>query len=359
MVESFEKSDAEQSEISEPGGLKLKEEREHGFWRKHWERFKEKAIEILGKGKELPPISIEIFYAPHSSAEDLQGFSESFERSDIFIPELSGWRVVDLEYYRKIADGDVVPQEYFKTFSATPQIKEFLTHLLNRVASSKKPITFIDLPAGHELLRKPRGYETHKSFSETLHRVSEHLKGQALFQKEREEYMLKMLRPRIAELLREYPELKKKKELCVLLFLGYLHTTVYYELQKGGVDVKRSFGFSPLVFGREEEAVRRIRFGKEVDNEFCARVLAEDLFFSFTPLCHITEISGELISRYMRRELKNLSFGDIKEIHDALASAGLSGVSGRVCRAFVEKGVHIPTKEDIIAFKNHAEKKPS
>ena len=80
---------------------------------RNWlERIKNMARQALGRGKtpefkELPPVSIEILFAPHETAEDWKGFREALKRADVWVVECSGWSKGYLKFLQNLSRGNL------------------------------------------------------------------------------------------------------------------------------------------------------------------------------------------------------------------------------------------------------------
>jgi hypothetical protein len=192
------------------------------------ERIRKRLQRMFEKEKiELPPISIDILYAPHASSFDARGFEEHFKRADIYFPEgIFDKRAQDT--YQKISGGEITPQEAFA--HPDSQLSGFYRSALETLYGSQKPVAFVDVPKrsalGMRIVHSLEG-DLFKiigsgNFEKALEAMRAHERVRARLQKEREEYMISQLVPTIKEILRRQPELRKK-----LALIYFLHWVVF------------------------------------------------------------------------------------------------------------------------------------
>src|SRR3989344_1149570 len=79
-----------------------------------------KAEQLFGeewRKEGLPEIKLKIFYSAHDTADDLVGFQDKFERTDIYFPEGDGWSEGLLDVYWSVVSGQAKPEEALKEVS--------------------------------------------------------------------------------------------------------------------------------------------------------------------------------------------------------------------------------------------------
>lgn len=266
--------------------------------------FEERAIlgvnEYLQKeaertGEKFPPVYIKFFSGAHGTEYDARDVPKELEAADIYIPEFSGWTEEVAEEINKISIGEMAPDDPNRKINA-----DFWQPALRALASSKKPVVFIDIP---EELKKEYRKEDEKfwenkkpfdslSYEDALEEVKIREKHEVDYHVFRENYMYAALGPKIIETLRLHPELCEKEKVVALITLGVAHTDIYHQLKKRENDmVSRSFSATP-VYGAHSEAFRRFMFGKEVSDDLVRKMLTEGILEIegyFEKLASVTE----------------------------------------------------------------------
>lgn len=349
-----------QHEKLKPGGQTL--ELSEAGW---LTRLKHRVNNAFGKeqaGEEpivLPKIQIDILYGRHGTKEDRDGLAERLKNADVYIPEFFDWTGSVLKMYRDHSDGK---GRLFKgppglelnfALGLDPAIKEELRILYG----SHKAIGMIDMKepfwAGAFLSEwdsiKQDRIERHKkgkdSFPQRLDFIKHSLEAEARFQNKREEYMISQLRPTIQELIKTYPSLKDKSEIKVLLSLGSAHTFVYHNLKRDNQETTRTFSRTPEVYDFETEALRRLIFGIEVDDELVGKVFLEGVFFKTHGVGFDTGDVGDSskIAKYVRKLISQFSFEEAREIFERLKKG--EKAKGIFETKFTEKGIQLPQSE--------------
>lgn len=235
---------------------------------------------------ELPSIAINIFYGSHQSAEDQKRLGEAFQKADVYVPEVPGWNPETLKIFRSVSDGRLEPRDAIRRLGNF--FRESRLAELKILYNSKKPVIFVDVPVRHPIdlrivsqlnrLSESIDFLVLNTFRGNIEGVREVIRNFAQTQKEREDYMLLNLKPKIEEFLKEHPELKGKKKLDILLNLGAVHTNLYRSLKKDNQEVGRTFNDMPTIFSHTEEGIRRSLFGKDIKDELAAKIILELLF---------------------------------------------------------------------------------
>lgn len=172
----------------------------------------QRLVKLLNrKGRKgSPQVTIRILYLAHETEKDARPVGKELSEADVFIPEGAGWDEYHLNKLRAVAQGERVPERQ--------QAHLFMGGLEKFVYNSKRPIAFIDVPRFHPITedfkKKERNFyklNLRGDFDENLKRVKEYCGQDSFIQREREEYMISQLEPTIRRLLRDNPELRKKK----------------------------------------------------------------------------------------------------------------------------------------------------
>jgi len=195
-------------------------------------------------------------------------------------------------------------------------------HELEIIHNSKKPILLADMiMADVDLIRKQKiselaleaavSYFWNGEFQRALERARIHLNCCAEAFKEREEKIKINLKDKLKKFLAEHPEYAKKKELQILIRLGAMHTGVYHKLKNENLLVSREFSQPTFVYPFLGEALRRIIFGKPVDDELLAKGLIDHPLI--TRLKRISNDTDK-ITKVARKLLAPLRLQDIEQI---------------------------------------------
>lgn len=267
-------------------------------------------------------ITIDIFYSPHGSAEDIGGLEDQLKKADIYIPETFGWSLQYLDALRKLSNGKVTPEMVLQDWGdRNPYYYHRDENFFNIIYKSKKPIAFLDIPDSHSLVRREKetkipDIQFGSNFGQVIDSVRGYIEKAADMQEERETYMLEQLQPQIQELLKTHPKLRGKQEINILLSVGAAHTLLYRNLRKD-YETTTVFGKKPMIFLYREEALRRHMFNKPVGDDLVARIAAEwtlskahrNLFDTLT-----NDSLKKAIA--MRRLVSRFSFDELKEMFE-------------------------------------------
>lgn len=276
-------------------------------------------LEASGPPKEVDGhrINYDFFFASHASPEDLKGLKERFERADVYIPEASQWTQTLKDTFREVAEGKWdVTQRLPEEESKTPFFKYGLERK-RMVYNSHKPIIFADVPSGVDLEMGKLHVEP--KFDGSFSDLVDSYKNTAQYlldaNKRREKYILDHLGPSIKELLEEYPHLKEKKEIRILLSLGIVHTPIYMDLKKAGFSVSRGFNTASFTFPFQVEAQRRLRSNRQIDDDLAAKMYVEMIFYSVFKriIDNLTEDRAKQF-KVMRKIVSQFNLEDAREI---------------------------------------------
>lgn len=314
----------EGSESQKPNNGELKPQsqimkRPEGNW---LNGLKDRFSKMLG----LPKVKIDIFYSPHGSAKDIDGLEDQLKKADILIPEEFGWSLRYLNALRRLSSGELTPKMALEEWGdrSNPYYYARDKRFFGIIYNSKKPIAFLDIPDSHSLVRRQEenkipNIEFGSNFGQVLESVRGYIEKAAGMQEERETYMLEQLQPQVQELLKTYPELRRRQEVNILLDIGAAHTLLYRYLRKD-YQTTRKFGRMPMIFRYTEEALRRHMLNKPVDNDLVARIATEwTLSKAHKKLLHTSDSLKDaiaergLVSRFSFDELKKM-FEGVKDL---------------------------------------------
>lgn len=303
--------------------------------------------------KEDPKISYDIFYAAHGTSEDIKDLDKKIADADVFVPENLSYGPRFLKIYQEVSHGELTPDEALKDLQVYPGNFRYLfwLHQMEAIYNTNKQIVFVDTPRGYNFLNKePRPLSLSSDFPKALTNMRTYIKKNADFQKEREDYMLSQLKPKLRALISDNPVLREKPVLKVLMLLGAFHTRLFHELKKVE-DVKEGFSSQPFTYDFITEGVRRETFNKNISNELVAKMLLSAVFaILYLDLRKLTEDSAKILY-FIRTVTSQFSFTEIEEMwkHFDFSSAKTAHGAGTL-KSFLrgklaEKGFKFPTTE--------------
>ena len=296
-----------------------------------------------------PKISINIFYGSHGTGRDIEGLQDAFAEADVFIPEFWTWRDRELQDFRSLSEGVKKPSDVIKGIDATEEILSFFYTQLKMIYNSNKHIALIDVPMDEEwggfLVPHYDGIYMKGTFNEALESKRQKIKHYANGNKDREAYMQSHLLPKVQELLREYPVLKEKEEVKILLFLGAGHTQMYHNLIRSGQKATRMFSEMPYVYDFTTEGIRRYAFGNEVNDLLAARIILEELFNNSFGLLLLQRIlKSEKRTSIGRKIIAQFSLEEAKDIFEQLKKG--QDIKQLFEIRLRDKGITIPRSEE-------------
>lgn len=293
--------------------------------------FNEKLKEKQKEGE--PAVEVSIFFAAHKTAKDIEGLKKPFANCDIFIPEGCGWTNEILKCYRQVSEGMLTPDEALKKMEFKIWYPNYSANLkaLEILHNSQKPLMFIDLPRGSDILYRYMSSEilvnqdlssiemgsVNSYVDKKFDMLKEHLKDSVKIEIEREKFMLQNLYPQLQKLLSERPDLKTKEKLNILLFLGAAHTGIYHALKKSAPSTKKDMSRMPFVFSIMPEIKRRYMFGKEVDDKLIIQFIFEYLWLHKTIYSNLKLITDDSlkIQSFGRALISSFSAKEMREIN--------------------------------------------
>jgi len=304
---------------------------------------------VAEKSKK-PEVRIHLLLGTHLTAEEAEFIREPFQKCDIFIPEAVERGHSDQEeFFNQISQGCVYVDKFFELDqSMLPfEIREF-----EIMSGSQKMIWVCDIPYyyvgdGLAWLKEGGNYCYPGTFENALSALEEDIRICALAQRRRERYIVQNIRWRIRALLRTDEEMRQKKGLNILMFMGSFHTNVGHQLAKK-FQFTRTFHTLPLVYPPVVEVMRRFAFGKTVDQEMLAQIFLSEYFATF--FCSLSgrkKIFTYALDAPMLAWVRKLNVG-FEEIK-ALWSPRAGGITKRRLKNFLlARGHQIPkTTEEL------------
>lgn len=294
---------------------------------------KERFAKALGKEQEpadAPNISLDIYYHEHDGKEEAQEIADHFKTADVFIPEMIGWSQKRVDVVNKVSQGELSPGEGALKLGYRPFEQPYDFQLLQMVHNSNKPVAYIDYSRDDQIfwknmdaLDKMNGitkyWEYGNTFPEIIQEIKHRTKNVAEYEKNREEFMIGNLKKTINSLVENNPDLRKKAkekgELNVLLSMGAVHTGLSHILASGDNKVSSEFSENPMIYGVMHEGLRRYRVGKDVDDAFAAKMLAEGLITTiFRNAIKSKFPTYSTRNQYVRKIVDQFSYQDVEDI---------------------------------------------
>lgn len=321
-----------------------------------------------------PKVDVEFFFSPHQYAEDFKRARELFDQADVVVPEAWNWDDDTLNYIQGISAGERKPMLSPSTADqAKLALKKMVGWLLSRQRgqdlrpfqaeadalfyNSHKLVMLVDVPKANPISqdikslyekRKKDGYAGFQAFTSgspdeaiALERssINHRIKAAQL----RNNFIQSNLRERLAKLPEEFPELKQRQHIKVLVCLGSAHTPVHRALQDEH-SAKRSFGQSLTVYSPAHEAERRFAANLPIDDKLVMHAVMYDVM-SFLVLDDLSlKVDTERFERIARRLSASFSMEEAQELSTQLAAAGnaLDDKGAIILRALEAKGIIVP-----------------
>ena len=211
-----------------------------------------------------------------------------------------------------------------------------------------RPIAFIDVPESKYENQQSEKLDWNGEFSDMLSSIKNSLRKNSDSRVKRERYMLDHLAPTISKLLDEYPLLKNKKELRVLLSLGFAHSPIFIDLAKSGAQTSMVFGQPYYHLTYSQQGERRLRFRDSIDDHLAAKIFMEvNVMGTFgKALDSVTEDTAKKI-KVFRKLVDYFSFDETKAIFKVMKASGNNGgnLVDVVMAAVDKKGFNMPQSE--------------
>lgn len=284
---------------SSPEGLTRNIQPEPSVWRLEEKSLLESAKEKFNRvfrgkviEKKIPKVDVDVYYGAHANKEEVEGLRPHLQDCDIYIPEMFGWSPERYAIMNLVSAGKITPEDAARKIGYNPLRAPYDFQLLKMLYKSGKPVAFVDYPKGDpkfdEFLRINRRineireyWHLGKTFEDIIREVKERIRDSANFNTEREGYMVNNLRKAVSDSVQQNPSLlskaKQNGNLKILMSLGSVHTPVSHEISRSDTDVRSKYSRSPYNWGYLHEGTRKYQLGKNVDDEFAAKMLMEGL----------------------------------------------------------------------------------
>ena len=301
--------------------------------------------------EEEPQISYHIFYAPHFTAKDFENLKNTFDKADIYVPELVGWDFRTKDQLNRLSQGEFTPEELAAKGFISNKSARFRQYQI--IYNSKKPILFVDMPLQHKLIpisdrndelgKESLGLFTKGDFKSSFKKIYQYTIAETDYEKKREELIKKNLEEEVKKFIKTDSKLKDKSDINVLLSLGAVHTGIYHKLKKEEARVSREFSRQPFIFDSTAQSIREMMLSrrKKPDKLLLARGLVDALVFYYYIQNRVSYDSNKL-ALTAKKISSHLNFKDIKNV-----SKELGKDSSRTIMDVLEKrGIEIPKTEE-------------
>jgi len=205
--------------------------------------------------EQFEGISLNFFFSPHSTPEDIQELRRHIDAADIIVFEALCWNPAALDVHQYVSKADrsdrKTRENLDKIYSMLEGSKEevYDKQLLLDIEGTNKHIVFADIPRDHELAEKHKEqnqranelFQTSSSelfngnYGQSMKLIKEAM--EILCQNEimREDFIIDELAKRIGEIKKEDNKLAEKKETQVLLKMGSGHRRMFHQMRQAGV----------------------------------------------------------------------------------------------------------------------------
>ena len=285
------------------------------------------------KEKE-PQLSFDFFYFVHQYEKDFpqQKLKKKLKEADIFCPETAGWKKSLEGFLNMVSQGKADKQKIEKFKQEAASTPELTKKFLETLTGSSKIVKLIDLPEEHPLYLKIK-----KAYNDLANAYAFFLRGDkaaitlgreaiekiAELQKAREAYMQEQLIQELPGFIKKQPNLRNKKAVKILVFLGALHTSLHHKLRRQGKNASLSFGQPLFLYDRLEGVLIRKKIyhpDKELGDTEIAEAFMEKILADY--LSRFDKDTQKLISvtSYIQKQ-RPVSEEDLSKLKDTRAIA--------------------------------------
>lgn len=318
----------------------------------------EKPPEKIAEQEQWPELSFRFLFSTHGSEREARKFKKLLERADVYAPEFVGLDAEDKVEIRKLSDSKISLEEFLEKFTKKHEERgakkifstgRFFYEIFKSIAGSKKPLMLIDIPneSMGSLDDLGKLNDTVKQFERgefeqsviNLRKIFQDLVDKNIIR--REKFIIESLKENADELFTTYPELALKKRLQILITFGSIHTALYRDMKKAfpEADISRDFNFMPYIYSTFHEAIRRLVFGKPLDEETLAKSIL-GLILVARVLQKLQPNDNEAVAIAERKIVSKLTIAEIKTISQRIGS-GMS-----LEKALKESNITLPATEE-------------
>lgn len=237
-------------------------------------------------------VSYDMLFSHHGTPYDIRRLAVLLPQTDIYFPEFYRYSLADKEMFTTVSDGTMSPDEAMNLHHplwGKNNAGRFLRYELGLVWQTGIHVGFLDVPANHKLTHDDVNCESYVSmpvdlrsmegermirfpymFDEMLSVHRQFLVDDALFQQEREAYMVDALPKQIDFAVRTNPTLATRP-LRALIQLGLFHAPVGDMVRGLGYDTSETVDGASVVPTVGNQISRDIIAGTPVSDERVSR----------------------------------------------------------------------------------------
>ncbi len=277
---------------------------------------------------------VKFFFSAHSRKEDFAQFENEFANCDVYIPEVTLYSRATIEKFRKLSCGKLSPKKIIQALRVAgvdvSEISSLDKSLWEIIYKSQKAIYLVDVPEANKTFKKiyTTAYKFDNlaftnflsgNFSKALENEKIFLELFTQYQKKREQYIKKNIYNLESKIIKDYPKLKNKKEINILISLGAAHTSLFHQLKKENrISVQRICSPLPIIFPIFSELERKKIFHYEQKNQpskqDLSRILLEETLGlalqddkNIKDTNDLSKISRHIAFRYNWQQIRFLS----------------------------------------------------
>ncbi len=291
------------------------------------EHYDDQAHELRETRDKSPDFSLEILYGPHGDEKDAEVFADRIKQADIFIPEFGGYPDFTRLTFQKVSNGTMTPKQAID-FLGRENIT-FDKHLereLEILYQSGIGVALLDRHEDDRINRelcdtsdqRDRIYQDIISGKAEVNELRQSLRSNlsrfAGAQRTREKHISRNMRGTLQDLIEDFPNLRNRDNVKVVMALGYGHTEVYRDVRKQGIDAKKKLSAPVLSFDYHGEVIRRFIFGKEVNQELIDKVILEIISYHSHLMDKIPALKGKTTEQTTRKAIDSFSPGEFARL---------------------------------------------
>lgn len=260
-----------------------------------------KGKEFISKAKEIkeikekePEMRLKFFFLAHFKKEDFVLLREEIKKCDVYIPESPEHGSSIFNVLQKTSFGELNPEELAQKYKEKyhKDLPGRLRGTLGALYNLEKPVYLADVPEGHELTLELK--EAKKAddlafldfisgnFTRAQNNKRKYMELFIRFQQKRENYIKENIERLKPQIFKDYPHLRRQKEIKILASIGAVHTHAYHQFKKEKkISTQRKFSSLPIVYDITHELQRKklISPEKEIEDTKIAQSFMEEIFF--------------------------------------------------------------------------------
>jgi hypothetical protein len=293
-----------------------------------------------------PAVKLHIHYGGHNKPENLRRANKIIQKADVYTCEQPETRAraellaeaaqTDLGDNPKVAIEELIDES--RTIHGKPVRGRFTEGQLRAVAGTGIAIGHFDqiLPQesedGISLSNLDKHLDQmltlHPTLDECLDHINNSVREIIRLQTARDTPVLGPVEDKesgaitagnfeaeVGRLLQDNPHLQQKEDITIVDTHGAMHTNLFHQARAAGVDVKRSFEYSPFVYPAVYQARRIVQIGKEPSRELLVQAFTEMILESTLSNYGVT-YSGQATLEYTREVSGSLDEADAQALHD-------------------------------------------